>query len=232
MRSNGLVVRGIGLAGIVLLLVGSYFGLFIAPPERHMGEVQRILYVHVPVAWITMLVFTAAFAFAIASLWSGKQRWDNLLTGAIETGVVLCGLLQLQGMIWARATWGVWWDWDVRLTTTLVLMLLFGGILALRSFVPEPGRRATWSAVTAIVAYVDVPLVYFCVRWWRSLHQVQSSPETMDPAMVLPLRINSFAILAVAIWFIVRRAQIEERRRCCEEVDPPEPRLTEVVEVA
>ena len=232
MRSNGIVVRGIGLAGIGLLLVGSYFGLFVAPPERHMGEVQRILYVHVPVAWITMLVFTFSFGFAIASLWSGKEKWDNLLTGSIETGVVLCGLLQLQGMIWARATWGVWWDWDVRLTTTLVLMLLFAGILALRSFVPEPGRRATWSAIAAIVAYVDVPLVYFCVRWWRSLHQVQSSPDTMDPAMILPLRINSFAVLAIAIWFTVRRAQIEERQRRAEDVAPPEARVAEEVEIA
>ena len=197
-----------------------------------MGVVQRILYVHVPCAWIAMLTFTVAFGFAIASLWTGKERWDNLLTGAIETGVVLNVLLILQGMIWARATWGVWWDWDVRLTTTLILALLFAGILALRSFVPEPGRRATWSAIAAIVAYVDVPLVYFCVRWWRSLHQIQSTPETMDPAMVLPLRINSFAILALAIWFTVRRAQIEANRRRSEEVAPPEARVVEEVELA
>lgn len=230
--SNGLVVRLVGLAGIALLLVGSYVGLFVAPPERHMGEVQRIMYVHVPSAWIALLVFTAAFGFAIASLWSGKQRWDNLMTGAIHIGVVLNVLLLVQGMIWARATWGVWWDWDVRLTTSLVLALLFAGILALRSFVSEPGQRASWSAIAAIVAYVDVPLVYFCVRWWRSLHQIQSTPSTMDPLMVLPLRINSFGMLAVAIWFTVMRARVEARRRRAEEVEPPAARPVEEVQHA
>lgn len=225
------VVRWIGLAGVVLLLAGSYIGLFLAPPERHMGEVQRILYVHVPSAWNAMLILTVAFVFAIVSLWTGEEKWDNRLTGAMEVGVLLCGLLIVQGMIWAKATWGVWWDWDVRLTTTLVLLLLFAGIMALRSFVPEPRRRATWSAIAAIVAYVDVPLVYFCVRWWRSLHQIQSSPDTMDPAMVLPLRINSFAILFIAIWAVSMRARIEARRRQAEEVAPPEARAVEEVEV-
>jgi heme exporter protein C len=231
MRSNG-VIRWIGLAGVGLLLIGSYIGLFIAPPERHMGEVQRILYVHMPSAIIMMIVFIVAFVFAIVSLWTGKEKWDNRLTGAMETGVVLCALVIMQGMTWAKTTWGVWWDWDVRLTTTLVLLLLFAGIMALRSFVPEPRRRATWSAIAAIVAFVDVPLVYFCVRWWRSLHQVQSSPDTMDPAMILPLRINMLAVLLISIWFISRRSQIEAQRREAEEVAPPEARVVEEVEVA
>jgi heme exporter protein C len=222
---NSRALRVVGGLGILLLLVGSYIGLFVAPPERHMGEVQRILYVHVPSAWIAMLTFTAAFGFAIASLWTGRPKLDALMTGAIEIGVVLNVLLMIQGSIWARATWGVWWDWDVRLTTSLVMALLFGGILALRSFIPDPDRRATWSAIGAILAYVDVPLVYFCVRWWRSLHQVQSSPETMDPAMVLPLRLNSFAILFLAIWFIVQRASLEA-------VEPPAAVPVEEVEIA
>ena len=232
MRSNALAVRVVGLAGIVLLLVGSYVGLFVAPPERHMGEVQRIMYVHVPSAWITLLSFTVAFGFAIASLWSGKEHWDNLMTGAIHIGVILNLLLLAQGMIWARATWGVWWDWDVRLSTSLVMALLFAGILALRSFVSEAEQRASWSAIATIVAYVDVPLVYFCVRWWRSLHQIQSTPSTLDPLMVLPLRINSFGMLAVAIWFTVMRARLEARRRRTEEVEPPPPRPVEEVPLA
>jgi heme exporter protein C len=213
-------------------LVGSYVGLFVAPPERHMGDVQRILYVHVPTAKVAVLVYSVAFGFAIASLWSGKSRWDNLMTGAIYIGVILNGLLLVQGSIWARKTWGVWWDWDVRLTTSLVMALLFGGILALRSFLSEPGQRASWSAIATIVAFVDVPLVYFCVRWWRSLHQVQSSPETMDPLMVLPLRINLVGMLAIATWFTIRRAQVEALRRVEEQVAPPEVALVEEVDHA
>lgn len=213
----------VGLAGLILLLVGSAVGLFVAPPERHMGDVQRIMYVHVPSAWVAMVCYTFALVCAIAFLLQRTERWDARMTGAIEVGVVLNALLLAQGMIWARATWGVWWDWDVRLTTSLVMLLLFAGILALRSFVEDPERRAVWSAVTTIVAFVDVPLVYFCVRWWRSLHQIQSTPDTVDPAMVVPLRLNAFAFLFLAIWMISRRADIERLIRRREHVSEPPP---------
>jgi len=229
MKTERLAVRLVGALGVLLLLVGSYIGLFLAPPERHMGDVQRLLYVHVPCAKVALLIYTVAFGFAIASIWSGRDRTDALMVGAIETGVVLNGLLLVQGMIWGRAAWGVWWDWDVRLTTSLVMALMFAGILALRSFIPEPGRRATWSAIATIVAFVDVPLVYFCVRWWRSLHQVQSSPNSMDPAMVLPLRINLVAILALAIWFTLHRAALELERIREDAVAPPEAVEVELV---
>lgn len=213
--------RAFGWLGLALLLVGSYIGLFVAPPERYMGEVQRIMYVHVPCAWVGMLCYTFAFIMAIVSLWTHRPRHDAIVTAAIEVGIVLNALLLVQGSIWARATWGVWWDWDVRLTTSLVMLLLFAGVLALRSFVDDPSRRATWTAITTIVAFVDVPLVYFCVRWWRSLHQVQSTPETVDPLMVLPLRLNAFAILFIAIWMIARRVRLEMGRFRQEHVDEP-----------
>jgi heme exporter protein C len=211
-----------GLVGVALLLVGSYVGLFVAPAERHMGEVQRIMYVHVPTAWNALLCFTCAFVAAIGSLWTGRERWDATLVAASEAGIVLNGLLLVQGSLWGRATWGVWWDWDVRLTTSLILLLLFIGVLSLRSFAAGIERKASLTAVAAIVAYVDVPLVYFCVRWWRSLHQIQSSPATVDPAMVLPLRLNAFGLLFVAIWFIVRRARLELARRRASETALPD----------
>ena len=211
----------VGLVGLALILVGSYIGLFVAPPERYMGEVQRIMYVHVPSAWVSMLCYTVAFAFAIVSLWSHRPRWDAILTATIEVGLLLNVLLLVQGSIWARATWGVWWDWDVRLTTSLILLLLFAGVLALRAFAEDPSRRATWTAIATIIAYVDVPLVYFCVRWWRSLHQVQSTPDTVDPLMVVPLRINAFAMLFIAIWMVARRSRLEMDRFRLETVAEP-----------
>ena len=218
-----------GLVAVALLLVGSYIGLFVAPAERHMGEVQRIMYVHVPTAWNALLCFTCAFVAAIGSLWTGRERWDATLVAASEAGIVLNGLLLVQGSLWGRATWGVWWDWDVRLTTSLILLLLFIGVLSLRSFAAGTERKASLTAVAAIVAYVDVPLVYFCVRWWRSLHQVQSSPATVDPAMVLPLRLNAFGLLFAALWFIVRRARLElARRRSSESALPERARMIEV----
>jgi heme exporter protein C len=214
--------RILGWGGFGLILVGTYIGLFVAPPERYMGEVQRIMYIHLPSAWNGMLIYTVAFVFAIASLWTGKLKWDDRLVGAIEVGVVLNGLLLVQGSIWGHATWGVWWDWDVRLTTSLLMFLLFIGVLTLRRMASSEDRRAQWSAVATIVAYLDVPLVYFCVRWWRSLHQVQSSPETVDSAMVLPLRINSFGFLFLAIAWLMWRAAIERRRRQRDEAPLPE----------
>ncbi|MBP7587000.1 MAG: cytochrome c biogenesis protein CcsA [Thermoanaerobaculia bacterium] len=187
-----------------------------------MGEVQRIMYVHVPTAWNALLCFTCAFVAAIGSLWTGRERWDATLVAASEAGIVLNGLLLVQGSLWGRATWGVWWDWDVRLTTSLILLLLFIGVLSLRSFAAGTERKASLTAVAAIVAYVDVPLVYFCVRWWRSLHQIQSTPATVDPAMVLPLRLNAFGLLFAAIWFIVRRARLELARRRASETALPD----------
>jgi heme exporter protein C len=211
-----------GLVGLALLLAGAYVGLFVAPSERYMGDVQRIMYVHVPSAWTSLLAFTAAFGFAIAALWSGRDKWDAALVGAVEVGVILNALVLAQGMIWGKATWGVWWDWDVRLTTTLIMLLLFTGVLALRGFIDDARRRVTWSAIAVIVSYVDVPLVYLCVRWWRSLHQVQSTPETVHPLMVLPLRLSAFGMIFLAVWMITRRAQIELERGRREAVAPPE----------
>ena len=142
-----------------------------------MGDVQRIMYVHVPTAWNTMLVLT--FAFGCAARLAAARRLGRGTRGSRRRSRrASCSpaLVCMQGSIWARPTWGVWWDWDPRLTTTAVLVFAFGGILALRQFVDDPVKRAVWSAVAVVIAYVDVPLVYFSVRWWNSLHQVQSTP--------------------------------------------------------
>lgn len=213
--------------GPVFLLAGASTGLFLAPPERHMGEVQRIMYVHVPAAKIAMLFYLLAFVLAITSLWTSKPRWDDRMVAAIEVGVVLNALLLVQGSIWGRATWGVWWDWDVRLTTSLVMFLLFVGVLALRRMASSEDRRAQWGAVATIVAFIDVPLVYFCVRWWRSLHQVQSSPETVDPMMVLPLRLSLAGFLLLGMAGLLWRARIERARRSSDETPLPEKALME-----
>jgi heme exporter protein C len=214
-------INVLGFTGLVLLLVGSWIGLFVAPAERFMGDVQRIMYVHVPTAWNAMLGYTFAFVFAVASLWTSRPKWDSAVTATIELSLVLNAMLLIQGSIWARATWGVWWDWDVRLTTSLIMLLLFAGVLAMRSFVQDPDRKATWTAVAAIVAYIDVPMVYFCVRWWRSLHQVQSTPETVSSSMIIPLRMNAFALLFLGIWMVVYRARLETLRRRQEQVAEP-----------
>ena len=214
----------VGGAGVALLLAGSYWGLFRAPRETYMGDVQRIMYVHVPTAWNAMLALTFAFACAVMSLLRGGYRWDARLEASMEVGVVLSSLLCMQGAIWARPTWGVWWDWDPRLTTTAVLVLAFGGIIALRGAVEDPSRRAVWSAVAAIIAYVDVPVVYFSVKWWNSLHQQQSTPETVSRAFHWPLRVNAIGILLLLSALIALRSRVAGLRLESELAPPPEAR--------
>jgi heme exporter protein C len=226
--SSGPLVRGrVPLAGplfialaVVLLAAGSAYGLLIAPPERYMGDVQRIMYVHVPTAWNALLALTLAFGCAVAFLFTRRWGFDAVLESAVEVGVVFAFLLCIQGSLWAKPTWGVFWDWDPRLTTVAVMLFAFLGVLALRRFVEDPVRRATWSAVATIISFADVPLVYFSVRWWNSLHQVQSSPQTVDRSMVLPLRINAFGMLALLIGFVVVRSALA-RKRLADELAPP-----------
>lgn len=206
--------------GVILLVIGHTFGLFVAPPEAMMGEVGRIFYVHVPTAWVCMLAYVACFVSAVVALWSGSYRWDAAVVATAEVGVLLNGLLLFQGSVWGRPTWGVWWTWDPRLTTSAVMFVLFGGVLLLRRLVDQPERRLTLSSIVAIVAAADLPIVYFSVRWWNSLHQQQSSPKTVDSAMVLPLRLAAFGMLFLAIALIARRWR-QARADLDAEVDVP-----------
>lgn len=196
------------ILGVLLLAAGHGMGLFVAPPEAMMGEVGRIFYVHVPTAWVCMLAYVACFVAAVVALWSGSFRWDAAVVATAEVGVLLNGLLLFQGSVWGRPTWGVWWTWDPRLTTSAVMFVLFGGVLLVRRLVDQPLRRLTLSSVVAIVAAADLPIVYFSVRWWNSLHQQQSSPQTVDSAMVLPLRLAAFGMLFLAVALVVRRWRV------------------------
>ena len=207
--------------GVALLLAGSYVGLFVAPPEVSMGDVQRIMYVHVPTAWNWMLAVLYAFGAAIAFLFTANSKWDARLEAGLEVSTLFAFLLCCQGSIWAKPTWGVWWDWDPRLTSVAVLLFATLGILALRQFVDDPQRRAVWSAVATIIASVDLPIVYFSVKWWNSLHQQQSTPQTVSSQFHLPLRLNAFGILFLMIGFIMLRARIAGERLARETAMPP-----------
>ena len=204
---------------VFLFAIGSYYGLAVAPPEQFMGDVQRIMYVHVPTAWAAMLVLTWSFVCAAAWLFTNRWRWDHHLEAAIEMAVILSFLLSVQGAIWAKPTWGVWWDWDPRLTTVAILLMAFLGITALRRFTDDPEKRATWSAVATVVGYIDVPIVYFSVKWWNSLHQQQSSVATVSRAFRIPLLINFAAMLLLVTGVLIVRARIAAAR--AEEELPP-----------
>jgi len=198
----------LGLAGIALVGWGHFNGLVVAPPEAMMGDVGRILYVHVPTAWVGLTIYLVAFIAAIGALWTSKTGWDAMVESTVEVGVILNGLLLFQGSIWAKPTWGVYWTWDPRLTTSAIMVVAFGGILVLRKMIDEPSRRLTLSAIATIVAFVNVPITYMSVKWWRTLHQNFSSPETVSSTMVTPLRVAAVGMLLLATALVIRRWRI------------------------
>jgi heme exporter protein C len=182
--------------------------------------------VHVPTAWVGLTTYLVAFIAAIGALWTGKLGWDALVEATVEVGVVLNGLLLIQGSIWAKPTWGVYWTWDPRLTTSAVMVVAFGAILVLRKMIDQPPRRMTLSAVATIVAFVNVPITYMSVKWWRTLHQNFSSPETVSSAMVTPLRVAAFGMLFLATALVIRRWRIGYWRLSAEAAAsdmPPKP---------
>ncbi len=189
-----------------MFLIGSQItALVTSPPDRDMGDLEKILYVHVPSAWIMSVTFAIVMFYSLRYLWKGRETDDLAAAAAAEVGTLFNGLTLLLGMLWGKPAWGVWWAWDARLTSTLVLFLIFVGYLSLRSFVDEPERRAQWSAAVGVLGAINVPIVYMSVRWWRTLHQVQSTPNTVDGIYVLGLRLNAFAFLFVMIYLVRRR---------------------------
>lgn len=208
-----------------------------SPPDRDMGHLQKIMYVHVPAAWSAFVCFFIVFVASVHYLWRREERSDLLAASAAEVGTVFTALTLVLGSIWGRPTWGVWWTWDARLTSTAVLLVIFVGYLALRSFADDPDRQARWSAAVGILGALNVPIVYMSVKWWRTLHQVQSSPSTVDPAYALGLRANGIALLLVMAYLITRRYQTAlaerwaERRREDEALAAPPDVTPEVVRV-
>jgi heme exporter protein C len=211
------VIPRIGLAlavpGFVAVVAAQAYAIRTSPADADMGHLQKIMYVHVPAAWMTFIAFFIVLVFSVKYLWTRHERDDLLAASAAEVGAVFNGLTLALGMIWGRPTWGVWWTWDARLTSTLVLFLIFVGYLALRAFVDDAGQRARWSAAVGIIGAINVPIVYMSVTWWRTLHQPPSSPSTLHPAYTLGLRLNAIAMLLVTIYFIRTRYQVARLQR-------------------
>lgn len=206
----------LGALAFLALAAAQLFGILTSPPDRDMGHLQKIMYVHVPVAWSAFLCFFIVFVESVRYLWRGGERHDLLAAAAAETGAVFTALTLVLGSIWGRPTWGVWWTWDARLTSTAVLLVIYAGYLALRAFVEEPEQRARWSASIGILGALNVPIVYMSVKWWRTLHQLQSTPHTVDPAYAWGLRLNGLAVVLVALSLVARRYRIAQVERAGE----------------
>jgi heme exporter protein C len=214
-RSRGMLY-GVGV--FALLALTQWYAISTSVADRDMGHLQKIMYVHVPAAWNMMIAYFVVAIFSLRYLWKGQERDDLLAAAAAESGAVLTGLLLVLGMIWAKPTWGIWWTWDARLTSSAVLFFMYVGYLILRAFVDDPDRRAQWSAAVGLLGALNVPIVYMSVRWWRTLHQPQSSPKTLDPSYTIGLRINAIAFLIVLIYFIWHRYQTAKMERTADQL--------------
>lgn len=207
----------LGPAALAAVVVATVWALFVAPPDAVQGEVQRLMYVHVPTAWIGMLSFFVVFVMSILYLVQRDPRWDMIAHSGVEIGVLFTALTLALGSLWARPTWGIWWTWDPRLTTTAIMLIIYIGYLAVRSFARDPEKRARWSAVVGIVAFVDVPIVYLSVTWWRTLHQPPSTARSIAPEMLWPLVLNLGAFTVVYLYLMFRRYRLAEAERRLEE---------------
>jgi heme exporter protein C len=200
------------------MLAAIFMVFVLVPSERDQGVVQRIFYFHVNLAWMAFGGFALVAAMSVWFLRTGDRRADRLAHANAEVGMLFTTLVLVTGPIWARPIWGVWWTWDPRLTSTAVLLLIFVGYLALRGFVEDADRRAQWSAAVGILGALNVPIVYMSVKWWRTIHQLQSSPSTVDPEYVVGLRANAVAMLLVVVYFIVKRYRAAQVERMAEQL--------------
>ena len=160
----------LGAAAILLVIASAYASFFIAPEERTMGVIQRIFYFHVASAWAGFTAFFICFIGNLLYVWKRSQKYDWLAVSGAEVGLAFTTVVLITGPIWAHPVWGIWWTWDARLTSTFVLWLLYVSYLLLRTLVEEPDRRALLSSLFGIFAFIDVPLVFGAIRWWRTQH--------------------------------------------------------------
>jgi heme exporter protein C len=189
---------------------------FYAPIESKMGIVQKIFYVHVPLAWNAFLGFAIVFVASFRYLATRDPKWDARALSAAEVGVLFTTLVLITGPIWAKPVWGIWWTWDARLTLTLVLWLIYMGYLMLRRYVESTERRAVLAAIVGITGFIDVPLVYFAIRWWRTQHPqpviAGGEGAGLDPRMATTLWVCVVAFTLLFFALYRRRVALEKLR--------------------
>lgn len=210
------------LAVLSLLSMGLalYMAFIYAPAERTMGIVQRIFYFHLSLAWIAFLAFFVVFLSGVLYLVTRSPRWDTVALSSAEIGVVFSTLVLLTGSIWAKKAWNTWWTWEPRLTTMLILWLIYLGYLLVRGAVDGKEKRASISAVIGIVGFVNVPLVFMSVRWWRSMHPVVLTGQGMNiaPSMLVALLVCLGAFTLLYIYLLLKRIKLGSIENTLEEI--------------
>ncbi|MBZ0159783.1 cytochrome c biogenesis protein CcsA [Candidatus Methylomirabilis sp.] len=211
------VERALGILTVIGLVIGLYIAFIYAPADAVQGDVQRLMYLHVPLILVSYLAFFVVFVASILYLWRRRQQHDAIAHSSAEIGVLFTALAIAVGSIWGRPTWGVWWTWDARLTTSAILLLMFLGYLMLRTLVDDPSRGARFCAVLGIIGFLDVPIIHLSVVWWRTLHQPASilrpGPSTVASDMQVALYTNLAAFVLLYGYLLVKRLQVEGARQ-------------------
>lgn len=212
----GLIGRGV-LVGLTLLssALGVGMVVFYAPVDRIQGIVQKIFYLHLPLAWVAYLAFLVVLVASVLYLWKRDLRWDALARSSVEIGVLFTTLVIVTGSLWAKPVWNTWWTWDARLTSTLVLWFIYISYLMLRAYTPDQERAARFGAILGIVGFIDVPIIHFSVQWWRTLHPeavvARATPQA-PLEMLVTLGVCLFAATLTYLTLLVYRATLEHTR--------------------
>ena len=214
---SSLWVRGLYIGGAVGLIVGSFWGLALAPPDRYQGDSFRIMYMHVPSAHLAeMVYFACAVAGFVYVVWRMKMA-DVFIKAAAPVGAILTALSLVSGILWAMPTWGTGWVWDMRTTSVLILLFLFFGLMALRQAIPRPERAAYSVAILALVGVVNIPIIKYSVEWFATLHQPASITFTNKPAiaitMLWPLLVNTIGLYVFVAGVILAAMRVEVLKR-------------------
>jgi heme exporter protein C len=203
------------LGGILLvtMILALYMAFIGAPRERTMGDLQRIFYFHVPSGMMGLMAFAVNFFASLLYLLKKDRKWDSLALAAAEVGIIFFTIVLVTGPIWAKPAWFVWWTWSPRLTSSLVLWMLYIAYILVRNYVPDPERKAMMSAVYGVVAFLDAPIVWFSIRWWRDQHpSAMLESGGLSPAM-RPAFFICAAAFTVLLTYLIRRRYFLELAR-------------------
>jgi len=197
----------------VMMVINLYLIFMVAPTDSVLGHVQRVFYFHVPIAIMSFLAFFVVFAGSVMYLITRSPKWDAVAHAAAEVGVVLVTLALITGIIWARPVWNTWWTWEPRLTTTLILWLIYVAYLMVRSYAPTQSKGAIYAAVMGIVGFVDVPIVYYSVVWWRSIHPSPvvgpfAQADALDGTMALVLLYSFITFVFFFVYMVMERMSL------------------------
>ena len=195
----GRLVPWFGALAVVLTAIGLYIGLWVAPTDAQQGEAYRIIFVHVPVAWMSMFIYFVMACWAAVGLIFNARLASMMASALAPTGALMTVLALWTGALWGKPTWGAYWVWDARLTSQLLLLFLYFGFIALTRAIEDPRRADRAGAIIALVGAVNVPIIYFSVQWWNTLHQGASVSLTKAPSMAATM-LAGMLVMAFAAW--------------------------------